>query len=996
MAAAAVPMLRCSVALRVFWNCFDALFLGVSGFLFANTVTQRRQLSVGELFNRRILIDIKYPFMDPKAWLWRKRSAEREVEKEKIVLLEKSLQDLNEQLSIAHAECVKKDGICAKQAKVAEEAILGWEKAEAEALALKTQLDDTLDDKTAMEQRISQLDEALNVALVERDSLVKDTAQMISCEQGKVQKLEENLVEKINIIASLDEENDKLSEILSVKENIISELIEAKGVAESKFKDLAVKLESAERSNSSLRYEVCMLQKQLEILSEERKFSLKSADVAHKQHLENIKKITKLESECQRLRSMVRKRLPGPAAIAKMRSEVEAVGSDAGITRTRKLNSMVSQNSCVSVKDSHDASHGNSPLLARLHAIEDENKAIKESLSRKDGELQFSRTMLARTTSKLSQVESQLEELSKSRTAAELVKGSPTVVENPLSSISEDGYNEDNASCSGSWASALLSELEHFKKEKLTAHSSKSTGVSDMSFMDDFAEIEKLASICDDKPGEPYGSRKETVESTGKELVPADVSTETTNQIRQPKIEKAVLKLIELIEGVIQRSSKDCSSTVVLSGSDEDNGQGTLSGYVARAFLWNTSELTSVLQNFVFVCNELLYGSTEVENFVHDLQVTLDWIINHCFSLRDVSDMKESVMKHLELNNSGLEIVAVTRHTGIHTADDPRLPENAEMSLLADSSCIDIGSKADVSTQKAGSEVAVSKFQGVGEKGSQLRAELNELKESGKKMAHADGRSTSECITHESITISGLNKGKIEGVSCLESKHQLECCSAKEVSQNVAENEEKHLQMQLEISTASEKLIECRETILNLGKQLKALASPKDAILFDQVLQTAAQSERHKPRSQSLSEMLSMEEGGFDYSSSPKTKEIICTEPSTSGERTRSANKGDDGSATACSSSHPLPLAPHAKLALRGNGTCKGEAGVKVVTLAVVPRKQKANSSLLKRILTGRRKEAMAKPQAWFSVLCAVCFLRYKRLQPPADYSHGEEPEADP
>ncbi|KAJ1273167.1 hypothetical protein BS78_06G259400 [Paspalum vaginatum] len=922
----------------------------------------------GNFSHRRILIDTKHPFMDHKAWLWRKRSTEREVEKEKIVLLEKSLQDLNEQLSIAHAECVEKDRILAKQAKVAEEAILGWEKAEAEALALKAQLDDTLDEKTATEQRISQLDEALNVAMVERDSLVKDTAQMISCEQDKVQKLEENLVEKINIIASLDEEYDRLSEILSVKENIISELIEAKGVAESKLKDLAVKLESAERSNSSLRYEVCMLQKQLEIRSEERKFSLKSADAAHKQHLENIKKITKLELECQRLRSMVRKRLPGPAAIAKMRSEVEAVGSDAGITRTRKLNSMTSHNPCVSVQDSRDASHGNSPLLARLHAIEDENKAIKESLSRKDGELQFSRTMLARTTSKLSHVESQLEELSKSRSAAELVKGSPTVVENPLSSISEDGCNEDNASCSGSWASALLSELEHFKKEKLTAHSSKSTGVSDMSFMDDFAEIEKLASICNDKPGEPYGSRKETIESTGKELVPVHVSTETTDQIRQPKIEKAVLKLIELIEGVIQRSSKDCSSTVVLSGNDEDNGQGTLSGYVARAFLWNTSELTSVLQNFVFVCNEVLYGSTDVESFVHDLQLTLDWIINHCFSLRDVSDMKESIMKHLELNNSGgPEIVAVTRHTGIHTVDDPKLPENAEMSLLADSSCIDIGSKADVSTQKAGSEVAVSKFQGVEGKSSHLRAELNELKESGKKTTHADGRSTSESITHESIFISGLDKGKREGGSCLESKHQLECCSAKEVSQNVAENEEKHLQMQLEISTASEKLIECRETILNLGKQLKALASPKDAILFDQVLQTAAQSERHKPRSQSLSEMLSMEEGGFDYSSSPKTKEIICTEPSASGERTRSADEGDDGSASACSSSHPMPVAPHAKQAHKANGTCKGEAGVKVVTLAVVPRKQKANSSLLKRILTGRRKEAMAKPDVVLS-----------------------------
>lgn len=41
-----------------------------------------------------------------------------------------------------------------------------------------------------------------------------------------------------------------------------------------------------------------------------------------------------------------------------------------------------------------------------------------------------------------------------------------------------------------------------------------------------------------------------------------------------------------------------------------------------------------------------------------------------------------------------------------------------------------------------------------------------------------------------------------------------------------------------EITTASEKLAECQETILNLGKQLKALASPREAALFDKVIPT--------------------------------------------------------------------------------------------------------------------------------------------------------------
>lgn len=48
-----------------------------------------------------------------------------------------------------------------------------------------------------------------------------------------------------------------------------------------------------------------------------------------------------------------------------------------------------------------------------------------------------------------------------------------------------------------------------------------------------------------------------------------------------------------------------------------------------------------------------------------------------------------------------------------------------------------------------------------------------------------------------------------------------------------------------EITAASEKLAECQETILNLGKQLKALAAPNEASLFDKAI--AAQCNRTIP-----------------------------------------------------------------------------------------------------------------------------------------------------
>ncbi|XP_028075955.1 uncharacterized protein LOC114278152 [Camellia sinensis] len=70
--------------------------------------------------------------------------------------------------------------------------------------------------------------------------------------------------------------------------------------------------------------------------SEEKNMCVRSAEVANKQHLEGVKKIAKLEAECQRLRGLVRKKLPSPAALAQMKLEVENLGRDYGETRVRR------------------------------------------------------------------------------------------------------------------------------------------------------------------------------------------------------------------------------------------------------------------------------------------------------------------------------------------------------------------------------------------------------------------------------------------------------------------------------------------------------------------------------------------------------------------------------------------------------------------------------------------------------------------------------------
>jgi hypothetical protein len=106
--------------------------------------------------------------------------------------------------------------------------------------------------------------------------------------------------------------------------------------------------------------------------------------------------------------------------------------------------------------------------------------------------------------------------------------------------------------------------------------------------------------------------------------------------------------------------------------------------------------------------------------------------------------------------------------------------------------------------------------------------------------------------------------------------------------------------------------------------------------------------------------MLAVDDAGFDYLSSPKTKEIICSELRSPHERNVSAEEGGDDSESC--GSHPTPVVPPAK-PYRVSGTCKNEAAPKVVALAIVPSKQKGNTNLLKRILTGRRRDAIIKPK---------------------------------
>ncbi|XP_057422557.1 filament-like plant protein 4 [Lotus japonicus] len=437
---------------------------------------------------------------------------------EKVQTLEDEINELNEKLSAANSEINTKEGLVKQHAKVAEEAVSGWEKAEAEALALKNHLETVTLSKLTAEDQASQLDGALKECMRQIRNLKEEHEQKIQeialTKTKQLDKVKGELEAKIGnfeqeLLRSAAE-NAALSRSLQERSNMLIKLSEEKGHAEAEIEHLKSNIESCEREINSLKYELHVNSKELEIRNEEKNMSMRSAEAANRQHTEGVKKIAKLEAECQRLRGLVRKKLPGPAALAQMKLEVESLGRDYGETRLRKspvkpANSHLSQLPELSLENVQKFQKDNEFLTERLLAMEEETKMLKEALAKRNGELQASRSMCGKTLSKLQMLEAQLQ-------TSNQQKGSPKSIVHinhesiysqnaskapSLISMSEDG-NDDAGSCAESWSTVMISELSQLPKEKNTEELSKSEATKKLELMDDFLEVEKLAGLSND------------------------------------------------------------------------------------------------------------------------------------------------------------------------------------------------------------------------------------------------------------------------------------------------------------------------------------------------------------------------------------------------------------------------------------------------------------------------------------------------------------------
>lgn len=915
--------------------------------------------------------------MDQKTWLWRRKSSEktilanseevRSVCSEKEVDLENSLKILNEKLACVVDECSAKDELVEDYRREAEAAAAEKQKREEEVCRLREELAEVEQQRGAANERLGHLNstlkdcmEQLSVVRQEQEQRMHDAVMKTSREFEKShKKLEEKLLEASKRVASLTAENSYLSKALVVKEKLIENLNNAKIQTEAEFETLMTRLDSVEKENAFLRYEFRSVEKELRLRNEEMEHSHRSAEASNKQYLDNVKKIKKLEAECQRLRALTRKRMPAPSTLANMQRDIEAQGRN-----NKQLGFLIDQ-----VQD-----------------LQKENNIFKEFLAKKEEEIFYLRRL--------------------KNVASDERFDDHTAATDELSSISGCGTDDPNEINSG--ALVLVSK---------TKPECQMIGASEMSLMDDFVEMEKLAIVAVDSPlgASPENQKalvvvgRDSSSDTGHELEakalglkksddwlqtvtsmileqhnisrrsidelledvrmcihpeaaskPLPVSgyitwkSPTSSELLQPDLNKSIIKLIELIGSFDSSPAED-------------------SNFLVHAFRWKKSDLTAVLQEFIDSCNKLLDGKINFEKFIGDLTYTLGWIINSCISFQDHLGVREEFSKHLGGDGPGtaLELESVQNlmleMEKMHSICQVEIKGlKSELSFTKSS---DRALGASLVSGRQCNEALMHRLLQSQQSIASLQNEMEVLKES-KRMSE-DQLENLKAINEDIDTEFSVTKAKLNEVlqklssaevelddkshcceelegTCLELQLQLQSIANNQHSEN-HNNQGGLLQTGMEISKASAKLAECEDTILKLGKQLKALGSAKELSVVGN------RKHKFKQRSSLRDQMIYEDNGDANSQESPKTKEIISTTeasvPSVFPSSNYSAISFPDGQLAT----------PTAYLGIKDE-----TRNVKAGALVIVPAKKRGGVGFLRKLLLRRKKASTKNTTIYF------------------------------
>uniref|UniRef100_A0A0E0MK56 Uncharacterized protein n=1 Tax=Oryza punctata TaxID=4537 RepID=A0A0E0MK56_ORYPU len=262
-----------------------------------------QETGVTKPLNEKLALGIKLNDSSPQHGQSSESQSSSNVKDEDV---KENLKSLNEKLAAAFLTINAKEELVRQHAKVTEEAVLGWEQAESEVAALKKLLEASAQKNGSLEVQVSHLAEknaSLEVQVSRLDEALKECVRQLHLAR-------EDQAEKVRDVVTksreLESENSKLqNRITELKKQLETTKLEASNV--SIEHDLQEQIQVIKNENLDLKSKLLVQSKDLKILSLERDLSNQAAETASKQHLENVKKIARLEAECRRLQHLPRR-----------------------------------------------------------------------------------------------------------------------------------------------------------------------------------------------------------------------------------------------------------------------------------------------------------------------------------------------------------------------------------------------------------------------------------------------------------------------------------------------------------------------------------------------------------------------------------------------------------------------------------------------------------------------------------------------------------------
>ncbi|KAI9123446.1 hypothetical protein K1719_004746 [Acacia pycnantha] len=868
--------------------------------------------------------------MNYKPWQWRIRSAEKTMfgmyksvnpsrtikeEGQKLLThkeagLEKSSKSLNEKLASVLLDCHNGDNPSTKHSQKSQEGIPGEDK-EKQVKSIEREEEEDLG-KEVLDEKVSS-----------------GAVLSVSRDPNKIEEgLEVKLRETSKRLDDLTIENTCLTSALLSKEKSIEELLKSKHQVDGEFSTIMARLDSMEKENAFLRYEFQILEKELEIRKEEMEYSRQYADASHIQYLESQQKASTLEAECQRLRLLLQKKSSGSSGfLRKLETDTTRRKPSSTIGNYTDASEMSISSMIKSLQDLDEENKVLKRILTEKNTELDSSRFMYAQIASRLSQAEillrkYFEEHKSMELAKCLHTSDELSSLAKSNTALEERLSSSGSWENALvselehSRTEDDKYQKDNKDIEGPDSNSLANNVEMEKRAIVSVDTPKGGQCSESDVITGrelvpveqdlhkqetqfkYATFEKsfdwLQIVLNAILEQERISKRNLEElfedikiALGRINHPAACNSRSSdvrksNPHLNADLSKSIHRIIKLIERIAIKSliySRFSDDSLEKNQHSQISQSPPSKEYFVHVFKWKIMDLDPLLHRFVHTCKDLLVGRADFEKFAEEVAFALDWSINNCGTPTDASFAGEKIKNQSELfhmKNNQSDHIEENKKWNDELKTEESVKKNLEAMLLSVSK-----ENGDLTQQlqeaKSSIEVlqseleAMKESKGIIEDQFEKQKMINEDLDTQLSIAHTKLNDIFQKFSSLEVELEDkkISCEELEA-TCLELQLQLESIVKKESPTPGRDEMEKIYQTGWEITTASSKLAECQGTILNLGKQLKALASSSEEALFERIMAINPTQKKNLIRRSSLRSQMQAED---------ETKEGILIAP---------------------------------------------------------------------------------------------------------------------